>query len=164
MLTTAFPNLFESESVEDRKLRFHVLYEMLKDLTDEQLRKSVIKFCLKTKDAFKSINIIREIRKYALLDSDFLTATEALTYFSKNRSTVMDKVRNGVKLSPFEEICLKAYDTIGYYNFQKSTNPSATNSEFYRIYNLLVETHIQNKIESNFTETMKMKENNESLS
>ena len=126
------------------KYQLKVWYELLKDLSNEQLLSAISIFCASHRDVYPGTNIVAYIREYALYDPNELTAGEAWELVRKKRLS-----RSIYDRSPFPElppIVQKAFDSVGGTKLLLSENEVADRAHFMKIYDALMEREKMNKM------------------
>lgn len=119
-------------------------FESLKDLTDEQFRRGVKRFCQLHLEVYPNTNVPGYIRKYGTLeDFDQLTEGEAWALVTKEQARVggfygVPNINNS--------IVQKAVECIGWRQICLAENLEATRAHFFKIYNSLLERERNQKI------------------
>lgn len=113
------------------KNQIAVWYELLKDLTNEQILGSISIFCASHREVYPGTNIVAYIREYAFYDPQELTPEEAYEVARKSwrRWSRYDARK------PFDDLLLeKTIQTIGVAEILDNENVEALRAHFLKIY------------------------------
>lgn len=121
LITTSFPKLFEKNEIAQKMA---VIYELLKDLTSNELNTGVIKFCKNHKEIYPNTNIVAYIREYALL-KDYPSAASQWEF-----KFIQDIA------SPITKRIVQSMG--GRFSLDRSTNASTDRAHFLKLYEQLV--------------------------
>lgn len=126
--------------------KFLLAWEMmLGDLTEEQFRKAIHKFCLSHKDIYPGTNVIAYLREYALVnEEEYPDPFEAW-------KMVTDEIRRvGDNTPSFKNpLVQKAVEFVGWRDINFSENPEWIKSQFTKAYEQLVARQKQNTLLGN---------------
>lgn len=144
ILLSTFPNLVEGTTGADR-LRF--AYELLKDLSEDELCAGVKKFCLKHKEIYPNTNFIAYIREYAK-EGTFMPDYEAWDFVLKE---VKDSYRTGynavsgtTKKPDFQDHKIDmAIRTIGWDVVCERNDETGIRNQFMDVYNKMCKRELE---------------------
>ncbi len=128
-ISLCFPNLELTET------RLKVWYELLKDLSLEQLRKGMVTFLRNHPEIYPNTNVVAHIRKYGLsTELNYPTAIEAwgmvLKEIGRTGSYGTPKIPN--------DMVQRAVEMIGWRDICLSDNVEASRAHFFRAYESLI--------------------------
>lgn len=133
LLISSYPHLVD----ELNKVQLKLWYELLKDLSVEQLLSAVSTFCSSHTEVYPGTNIVAYIRKYAFYDPDELSVGEAWGLVKRDRlnRSIYDKSPK----KPIPYLVEKAFEAIGGMSLLNSENIVADRARFFEVYKDLVQ-------------------------
>ena len=124
-------------------------YESLKDLTPDQFRRGIKKFCLLQQEIYPNTNVPAYIRRYALFDeNDFKTAGQAWR-------AVQDAVsRYGSESPKFDDpLVAEAVRCVGWRDINFSESIDTLRAHFFKVYDQLVARQKETALMGGFGES-----------